>query len=71
MTARSGISSFFLMRGAGLAAALALATLLVGCGDSAQQKAAAPPPPTVTVAKPTQRTVSDYDEYVGRFAALD
>jgi RND family efflux transporter MFP subunit len=59
------------MRGAGLAAALALATLLVGCGDSAQQKAAAPPPPTVTVAKPTQRTVSDYDEYVGRFAALD
>lgn len=71
MTARSGISSFFLMRGAGLATALALATLLVGCGDSAQQKAAAPPPPTVTVAKPTQRTVSDYDEYVGRFAALD
>ena len=71
MTARSGISSFFLMRGAGLAAALALATLLVGCGDSAQQKAAAPPPPTVTVGKPTQRTVSDYDEYVGRFAALD
>ena len=71
MTARSGISSFFLMRGAGLAAALALATLLVGCGDSAQQKAAAPPPPTVTVAKPTQRTVSDYDEYVGRFAALE
>jgi RND family efflux transporter MFP subunit len=59
------------MRGAGLAAALALAILLVGCGDSAQQKAAAPPPPTVTVAKPTQRTVSDYDEYVGRFAALD
>jgi RND family efflux transporter MFP subunit len=59
------------MRGAGLAAALALATLLVGCGDSAQQKAAAPPPPTVTVAKPTQRTVSDYDEYVGRFAAID
>jgi RND family efflux transporter MFP subunit len=59
------------MRGAGLAAALALAILLVGCGDSAQQKAAAPPPPTVTVAKPTQRTVSDYDEYVGRFAAID
>jgi RND family efflux transporter MFP subunit len=59
------------MRGAGLAAALALATLLVGCGDNTQQKAAAPPPPTVTVAKPTQRTVSDYDEYVGRFAALD
>jgi RND family efflux transporter MFP subunit len=59
------------MRGAGLAAALALATLLVGCGDNTQQKAAAPPPPTVTVAKPTQRTVSDYDEYVGRFAAID
>ncbi|HET9187634.1 MAG TPA: efflux RND transporter periplasmic adaptor subunit, partial [Acidothermaceae bacterium] len=31
----------------------------------------APPPPTVTVAKPTQRTLSDYDEYVGRFTAVD
>jgi multidrug efflux system membrane fusion protein len=48
---------------------MSLATLVVGCGDSAQ-KAAAPPPPTVTIAKPVKRTVSDFDEYVGRFVAV-
>ena len=50
--------------------ALSLATLVVGCGDSAQ-KPAAPPAPAVTVAKPTKRTVSDFDEYVGRFVAVN
>ena len=49
---------------------MSLATLVVGCGDSAQ-KQAAPPPPTVTVAKPVKRTVSDFDEYVGRFVAVN
>jgi multidrug efflux system membrane fusion protein len=48
---------------------LSLATLVVGCGESAQ-KQAAPPPPTVTIAKPVKRTVSDFDEYVGRFVAV-
>ena len=72
MTARSGLSSFYLMRRARYVAALALAALVVGCGDNTPQKqGGAPPPPQVTVAKPTQRTVSDYDEYVGRFAAVD
>jgi RND family efflux transporter MFP subunit len=61
------------MHRAGVAAALALATLVSGCGEGgSQQKAGgAPPPPAVTVAKPTQRTLSDYDEYVGRFTAVD
>jgi RND family efflux transporter MFP subunit len=49
---------------------LSLATLVVGCGDSAQ-KQAAPPPPPVTVAKPVKRTISDFDEYVGRFVAVN
>jgi RND family efflux transporter MFP subunit len=67
-----GYSSFSLMRGAALASALALATLVAGCGEGgSQKKAAAPPPPTVTVAQPAKRTVSDYDEYVGRFAAVN
>ena len=44
--------------------------LLVACGQS-QPPAAPPPPPTVTVAKPTQRTIVDQDEYVGRFVAVD
>lgn len=61
------------MHVANIAAALALATLVAGCGDNAsqQKQGGAPPAPQVTVAKPTQRTVSDYDEYVGRFAAVD
>ncbi len=50
--------------------ALTLTTFVVGCGDSAQ-KQAAPPPPTVTVAKPVKRTVFDFDEYVGRFVAVN
>src|SRR3954454_6380214 len=53
-------------RGACLIVILALA----GCSEGAQ-KQAAPPPPAVTVAKPTRQTVTDYDEYVGRFVAID
>jgi len=43
---------------------------LAGCGES-QQKAAPSAPPNVTVANPVKRTVVDYDEYVGRFLAVD
>lgn len=53
-----------------IAAAAALATLVASCGDS-QQKQAGPPPPAVTVAKATKRTLFDFDEYVGRFAAIN
>jgi RND family efflux transporter MFP subunit len=53
-------------------AAVFLVAALAGCGQNQQQSApAAPPPPTVTVAKPVQRSVVDYDEYVGRFIAVD
>jgi RND family efflux transporter MFP subunit len=48
---------------------LALAPVLAACGQAPQ--AAAPPPAAVTVAKPTKQTVTDYDEYVGRFVAVD
>jgi RND family efflux transporter MFP subunit len=51
-------------------APLALALIAVaGCGE--QKQAAAPPPPAVTVAQPVKRTVFDYDEYVGRFVAVN
>src|SRR5262245_35747916 len=43
---------------------------LAACGEGAP-KQAAPPPPAATVAKPRQQTVTDYDEYVGRFIAVD
>ena len=46
------------------------AVAIAGCGQG-QQQTAAPPPPTVTVARPVQRTVTDQDEYVGRFVAVD
>ena len=48
---------------------LALATLVASCGE--RQPQGGPPPPAVTVAKPIKRTVFDFDEYVGRFAAIN
>src|SRR5436190_16842358 len=49
---------------------LTLAPVLAGCGEGAP-KQAAPPPQPVTVAKAQKQTVTDYDEYVGRFVAID
>ena len=64
-------SSFSVIHGARkLAALLAIATLVASCSER-QQQAGAPPPPSVTVAKPIKRTVVDYDEYVGRFTAIN
>jgi RND family efflux transporter MFP subunit len=54
-----------------LAAALILfAPALAGCGQN-QPPGGGPPPPTVTVAKPIERGITDQDEYVGRFVAVD
>src|SRR5215467_8220247 len=70
MTPRLLVSSFSLMRGARiLAPALLIAATIAGCGEA--QKQGGPPPPAVTVAEPTKRTVFDYDEYVGRFTAIN
>jgi RND family efflux transporter MFP subunit len=49
---------------------LAFVPMLAGCGQEAP-KQAAPPPPAVTVANPQKQTVTDHDEYVGRFVAVD
>ena len=57
-------------RAAKVAMALALACFIASCGER-QQQGGAPPPPTVTVAKPIKRTVFDFDEYVGRFTAIN
>jgi RND family efflux transporter MFP subunit len=53
-----------------LGSALALAALLGACSEQ-KQAAHRPPPPSVTVAQPIKRTVFDYDEYVGRFVAVN
>jgi RND family efflux transporter MFP subunit len=52
-----------------LAAPFVVLPFVAGCGD--QKQAAAPPPPGVTVAEPTKRTLFDFDEYVGRFVAVN
>lgn len=52
--------------------AVGAAVVLAGCGgETKQPQAGGPPPPQVTVAKPVERTVIDYDEYVGRFVPID
>jgi membrane fusion protein, multidrug efflux system len=47
-----------------------LAGALAGCGDTAPPPAAVGPP-SVTVAQPTKRTVTDWDEFTGRFEAVE
>jgi RND family efflux transporter MFP subunit len=49
--------------------AIAIGAGLTGCDKPAQQPAASAPPP-VTVAQPTKRTVTDWDEFTGRFEAI-
>ncbi|MGJ4943107.1 efflux RND transporter periplasmic adaptor subunit [Bradyrhizobium sp. HKCCYLS1011] len=49
---------------------LSLAAALVGCGEQKPQPQAAAAPP-VTVAQPVKRTVTDWDEFTGRFDAME
>ncbi|HWV43035.1 efflux RND transporter periplasmic adaptor subunit [Pseudorhodoplanes sp.] len=59
-------------RVSGSALVLVVCALVAGCGQQQpQQQQAAPPPPAVTVATPNERTITDHDEYVGRFVAVD
>jgi RND family efflux transporter MFP subunit len=60
------------VRVAALCGSLALGLALAGCdGDAPRAAPAAPPPPQVTVARPVAKTVTEQDEYVGRFVAVD
>lgn len=56
------------MRIKGLAYFVTVLAALTGC---ASEPPPAPPPPPVTVATPLQRQVIDWDDYVGRFVAID
>jgi RND family efflux transporter MFP subunit len=51
-------------------AAVSLIAVTLAACSKAPEQAAAPPPPAVTVATPTVRTVTDWDEFVGRFEAI-
>src|SRR3954468_15850772 len=58
------------MRGARLFIVAAFAAnLLAGC-DNKPAAGPAPPPPPVTVSKPVQKKITEWDEYTGRFEAL-
>ncbi|NIJ07374.1 RND family efflux transporter MFP subunit [Sphingomonas vulcanisoli] len=50
------------------AVALAAALVLIGCHKADKTP---PPPPTVLVAVPLQQQIVDWDDYVGRFEAVD
>lgn len=43
--------------------------LLAGCGK--KEEAAAPPPPPVTIANPIKKVTTDWDEFTGRFDAVE
>ena len=57
-----------ILRGREILAVPLLAIALVGCEQKTHQAAA---PPQVTVAQPVKRTVTDWDDFTGRFEAVE
>ena len=57
-------------RGILLSLLLFAALSLAGC-DRKPAAGAAPPPPSVTVAHPVQKVITEWDEFTGRFAAVE
>jgi RND family efflux transporter MFP subunit len=45
--------------------------LATGCDQAQPQQKSAPPPPAVTVAQPAQHSIVEWDEYTGRFDAVE
>lgn len=71
VSARIRVPTFLLAQHAGLrriVPAIVLAVSLAGCGKDEETAVAGPLP--VTVATPTQRTTTDWDEFTGRFDAI-
>src|SRR5258708_7203349 len=65
------IFSSYPLRGLGPLIVL-FALILSGCGNNpSQPAAAAAAAPPVTVAQPVKRTVTDWDEFTGRFDAVE
>src|SRR6202165_4407210 len=67
--ARTRIFGFY-SRGGLAPLMVLLAVTLSGCSDKPPAQAAAAPLP-VTVAQPAKRTVTDWDEFTGRFEAVE
>src|SRR6202047_3823180 len=47
-----------------------IANFLASC-DNNRTSNSAPPPPTATVSHPLQKSITEWDEYTGRFTALE
>jgi membrane fusion protein, multidrug efflux system len=56
-------------RNVALGFVVAMASALAGCDGS--PSATGPSPPAVTVAQPLQKSITEWDEYTGRFTALE
>lgn len=69
MVQRTGIGGGAWCGVAALAIALLVSMAQSGCGR--REAAAQPPPPMVTVARPIEREVIDWDEYSGRLSAVE
>ena len=64
--------SFSIAASTAVALALAAAMTLTGCGsNAAAQAAAAAPPPQVDVAQVVSKQVTEFDEFTGRFEAVE
>ncbi len=60
-----------IIAGACLAAALLIGGCLDGQTPGSKGKAKAPPPLPVTVAKPLAKKITEWDEFTGRFSAVE
>ena len=47
------------------------AALLSGCGENNAARQNEPPPPSVSVSEPVRKMVTEWDEFTGRFQAVD
>jgi multidrug efflux system membrane fusion protein len=54
-----------------LTSVLFAAQLVAGCDNQQAAGSGPPPPPPVTVARPLQKMITEWDEYTGRFTALE
>ena len=64
--------SFFIAAPIAVVLAVGAALTLTGCGSNASaQAAAAPPPPQVDVAQVVAKQVTEFDEFTGRFEAVE
>ena len=60
-----------MMRTPIVALVTSVAALLAACDSKPASNATAPPPPPVTVSQPLQKSITEWDEYTGRFTAVE